>query len=101
MIKIAYRDRYWTKGYFDALEVIRDASEQEGLPMIQIALHWLLQYSFLKSSRGDGVILAASNLKQWETNLNSLDGELSVKVLEAIDRACERARRDCPLYFRA
>ena len=100
-LKPAYKDRFWKKSYFDALEVIRDASEQEGLPMLQIALRWILQYSFLKGPSGDGVILAASNLKQWESNLNSLYGELPVKVMEALDRAWEKARQDCPSYSRA
>ncbi len=35
-LKTAYRDRFWKKHYFDALEVIRDASEQEGVPMSRI-----------------------------------------------------------------
>lgn len=100
-LKTAYRDRFWKKHYFDALEVIRDASEQEGVPMLQIALRWILRYSFLRGPSGDGVILAASNLTQWEANLNSLHGVLPVKVVETIDRAWEKARQDCPAYFRA
>jgi aflatoxin B1 aldehyde reductase len=100
-LKTQYRDRFWKKSYFDALEVIQDASEQAGLPMIQIALRWILRYSFLRAPSGDGVILAASNLKQWESNLNSLSGELPVNVREALDRAWEKARQDYPAYFRA
>ena len=69
--------------------------------MIQIALRWILQYSFLKGPSGDGVIIAASNLKQWEYNLNNLSGELPMKVMEALDRAWEKARQDCPPYSRA
>jgi aflatoxin B1 aldehyde reductase len=100
-LKSAYVERFWKKSYFDAIEVIQDASEQAGLSMIQIALRWLLRHSFLKGPSGDGVIIAASNLKQWECNLNSLNGELPMKVLEAIDRAWEKARQDCPPYSRA
>jgi aflatoxin B1 aldehyde reductase len=100
-LKSTYLERFWKKSYFDAIEVVQDASEQAGLSMIQIALRWLLQYSFLKGPSGDGVIIAASNLKQWEYNLNSLSGELPMKVLETIDRAWEKARQDCPPYSRA
>jgi len=100
-LKSAYLERFWKKSYFDAIEVIQDASEQAGLSMIQIALRWLLQYSFLKGPSGDGVIIAASNLKQWEYNLNSLSGELPMNVVEALDRAWEKARPDCPPYSRA
>jgi aflatoxin B1 aldehyde reductase len=100
-LKTAYRDRFWKKSYFDALEVVRNASDEAGLPMTQIALSWILHYSFLRGPSGDGVILAASNLKQWESNLASLSGELPVNVREALDRAWEKARQDYPAYFRA
>ena len=100
-LKSAYLERFWKKSYFDAIEVIQDVSEQAGLSMIQIALRWLLRHSFLKGPSGDGVIIAASNLKQWECNLNSLNGELPMKVVEAIDRAWEKARPNCPPYSRA
>ena len=100
-LKSAYLDRFWKKSIFDAIEIIQDASEQAGLSMIQIALRWILQYSFLKAQSGDGVIIAASNLKQWEYNLNNLSGELPMKVVEALDRAWEKARQECPSYSRA
>jgi aflatoxin B1 aldehyde reductase len=100
-LKSAYLERFWKKSYFDAIEVVQDASEQAGLSMIQIALFWLLRHSFLKGPSGDGVIIAASNLKQWEYNLNSLGGELPRKVVEALDLAWGKARQDCPPYSRA
>lgn len=99
-LKSAYLERFWKNSYFDAIAVIQGASEQAGLSMIQIALRWLLRHSFLKGPNGDGVIIAASNLKQWECNLDSLSGELPMKVLEALDRAWEKARQDCPSYSR-
>ena len=95
-----YIERYWKKSYFEALEMIRNASAEAGLPMTQAALLWILQNSSLKGQYRDGVILAASSLEQWETNLKSLSGELPVKVAEAIDRAWERTRPECPQYFR-
>ena len=100
-LKRVYLERFWKKSIFDAIEIIQDASEQTGLSMIQIALRWILRYSFVNGPNGDGVIIAASNLKQWEYNLNNLSGELPVKVLEAIDRAWEKARQECPPYSRA
>jgi aflatoxin B1 aldehyde reductase len=95
-----YMERYWKKSYFEALEMIRNASAEAGLSMTQAALLWILRDSSLKGRYRDGVILAASSLEQWETNLKSLSGELPVKVAEAIDRAWERSRPDCPRYFR-
>jgi aflatoxin B1 aldehyde reductase len=95
-----YIERYWKKSYFEALEMVRNASAEAGLSMTQAALLWILQDSSLKGQYRDGVILAASSLEQWETNLKSLSGELPVKVAEAIDRAWERSRPECPQYFR-
>jgi len=95
-----YIERYWKKSYFEALEMIRNASAEAGLSMTRAALLWILQDSSLKGQYRDGVILAASSLEQWETNLKSLSGELPVKVAEAIDRAWERTRPECPQYFR-
>lgn len=99
-LKSAYVDRFWKKSYFDAIAVIQSASKQANLSMIQTALRWIRGYSFLKGRNGDGVIMAASNLKQWECNLSSLSGELPMDVVEAIDRAWGQARQECPSYFR-
>jgi aflatoxin B1 aldehyde reductase len=95
-----YMDRYWNEAYFEALDIFRIASEQAGLSMTQVALLWLLNHSLLKGQSRDGVILAASNLEQWETNLRNLSGELPQKVAEVIDQAWEKARPECPRYFR-
>jgi aflatoxin B1 aldehyde reductase len=95
-----YMDRYWNKAYFEALTILRIASEQAGLSMTHVALLWLLNQSLLKGQYRDGVILAASNLEQWETNLRNLSGELPQKITEAIDQAWEKARPECPRYFR-
>ena len=100
-LKSAYLERFWKKSIFDAVEIIQGASEQVGLSMIQIALRWVLQHSFLKGPSGDGVIIAASNLKQWEYNLNNLSGELPMKVVETLNRAWQKARQECPSYSRA
>jgi aflatoxin B1 aldehyde reductase len=95
-----YIERYWKKSYFEALELIRNTSEQAGLSMTQVALLWILHHSFLKGQFRDGVILAASSLDQWEANLKSLNGQLPAEVAEAIDRAWQKARPGCPQYFR-
>lgn len=96
----SYMERYWKKSYFEALEIIRNASDHAGLSMTQAALLWILHYSSLRSQYRDGVIIAASSLEQWETNLKNLGGDLPVEVAEAIDHAWEKARADCPQYFR-
>jgi len=96
----SYIERYWKKSNFEALEEIRNASEQAGVSMTQAALLWILHHSFLKGQYRDGVILAASSLEQWEANLKSLNGNFPPEVSEAVDRAWQKARPDCSQYFR-
>lgn len=100
-LKSSYMERFWKKSYFDAIGIIQDASRQSGLTMVQIALSWLIHHSRLNCSNGDGIIIAASNLEQWETNLNSFGEKLPNKVLEALDHAWEATSHDCPSYSRA
>jgi aflatoxin B1 aldehyde reductase len=100
-LKSAYRDRFWKEGYFQALEIIQSAVAAAGLTMLPTALRWLMHHSLLRGASGDGVILAASNLRQWEENLSSLSGELPAEVREAMDRAWKKALPECPPYFRS
>jgi aflatoxin B1 aldehyde reductase len=95
-----YLERYWKKPYFEALEVIRKALERAGLSLTQAALLWIRDHSSLKGNHRDGVIIAASSLEQWETNLRSLSGELPAEVARAMDQAWEIARSACTQYFR-
>jgi len=95
-----YLERYWKKSHFEALEIIRNASERAGLSMPQAALRWLRHHSVMRGQYRDGVIIAASKLEQWETNLQSLDGELPAEVVDAIEHAWARTRPECPQYFR-
>ncbi|MBU1966195.1 MAG: hypothetical protein KKD24_10400, partial [Proteobacteria bacterium] len=85
-LKSAYLERFWKKSYFDAIEVIHDASEQAGLSMIQIALRWLLRHSFLKGPSGDGVnhcgiesetVGMQSEQPEWRTSDESGGGDRS------------------------
>jgi aflatoxin B1 aldehyde reductase len=95
-----YLERYWKKPYFEALGIIRKASERAELSLTQAALLWIQNHSSLKGPHRDGVIIAASSLEQWETNLRSLGGELPAEVARAMDQAWEMARSSCPQYFR-
>jgi aflatoxin B1 aldehyde reductase len=70
------------------------------MSMTQTALLWILHHSSLRGQYRDGVIIAASNLEQWETNLKNLSGDLPAEMAKAIDQAWEKARPDCPRYCR-
>jgi len=60
----------------------------------------LRHHSVMRGQYRDGLIIAASRMEQWETNLKSLDGELPAEVVDAIEHAWARTRPECPQYFR-
>lgn len=96
-----YMDRYWKESYFNAGDRIRNACAQSGLAMDDAALRWINHHSFLKTAKRDGLIIAATNLIQFERNLQNCErGPLPREVVEAFDLAWEIARCDCPQYFR-
>lgn len=96
----SYRDRYWKKTYFDALELIKSKCEEEGVTMAEVAYRWLVNHSCLLTEKGDGVIMGASNLLQMEQNMKNLTkGPLSNSLILALNDAWEEAKRDSPSYF--
>ena len=97
----SYRERYWKKSYFDAVEHIRQLTEAEGIPMVETAYRWLASHSMMDASLGDGIILGASKIEQMTQNLDALTrGELPSHIVEALDEAWEIARPDSPPYFK-
>lgn len=51
-----------------------------------MALRWTIHHGALDSTRGDGIIIAASNLDQLEANLDAVEaGPLPPDVASALD----------------
>ncbi|MCH7226417.1 aldo/keto reductase family protein [Haloferula sp. A504] len=97
-----YRNRYWKKPFFDALEILRQACEREGASLVETAFRWLASHSALDPSEGDAVILGASSLAQLEQNLSAMQrSPLPEPIVSAFDAAWEAARPECPSYFRS
>lgn len=97
----SYRDRYWKHSYFDALNEIKHACDQEGIAMVEAAYRWLTNHSLLDASKGDGILLGASRIEQMEQNmLNANKGELPPTILSAMDEAWQIAKPDSPAYFK-
>ncbi|KAG0016452.1 hypothetical protein BGZ80_009219 [Entomortierella chlamydospora] len=48
-----YRERYWKKEYFEAVEVLKKACEPHGLSLVQVAFDWLQFHSKMQFARGD------------------------------------------------
>ncbi|KAG0243239.1 hypothetical protein BGX31_010960 [Mortierella sp. GBA43] len=111
---VRYRERYWKKEYFEAVNVLKTACDPHGLDLVQVAFDWLQFHSKLRASRGDeelnvrvifnvsGIIIGASSLEHAVHNLNALKNgkPLPQDVLEAIDRCWDITRENSASYFR-
>ena len=97
----SYRDRYWKRSYFDAVDEIRKACESAGVPMAEAAYRWLCFHSKMDSTRNDGILLGASRQEQMIQNMAAVyKGELPQSILDAMDEAWEMASPDSPAYFK-
>ena len=97
----SYRDRYWKRSYFDAVDEIRKACESAGVPMAEAAYRWLCFHSKMDATRNDGILLGASRQEQMIQNMAAVyKGELPQSILDAMDEAWEMARPDSPAYFK-
>lgn len=96
----SYRNRYWKKNYFEAVNVLLAACQQEDIYPVDAAFRWLCNHSCLEKNKGDGIIIGASSLTQLEQNINSSGGTvLSENILEAFNDAWNEAKPDSPDYF--
>lgn len=96
-----YRNRYWKKPFFEALELLSVACKGHDIPLVQAAYGWLLHHSDLNAADGDGIILGASSLSQLEQNLEAMQQQpLPLPIVEAFEAAWAAARPECPAYFR-
>ena len=97
----SYRDRYWKHSYFDAIEAIRKACEEEGIVMVEAAYRWLVNHSMMKAELNDGILLGASRQEQLEQNLTAAKkGSLPGSIVATMDVAWEMAKPDSPAYFK-
>lgn len=95
----SYRDRYWKKTYFNAIEYIKISCDKEGIPIAEAAYRWLAFHS--KLNNNDAIILGASKLEQMAQNISCLrNGVLPEHIIEAINDAWEIAKPDSPSYFK-
>lgn len=100
-----YLPRFYTEANFEAIEVIREACENEGISMVEASYRWLLRHSAL-DPKMDGILLGASSVSQLEQNLDACDaaaekGPLSDEVLSAFDKAWELTKEGAFPYWRS
>jgi aflatoxin B1 aldehyde reductase len=96
-----YKDRYWKREYFNAINKLTEASGASGVSMTSAALIWLMQHSALNGSKGDGVILGASKLEHLKENLECLEKpSLMAETAEKYNDVWDIVKGFCPKYFR-
>jgi len=81
--------RFWIPAYdkdanYKAVQILKEAADKAGIPLVDVAHRWLQHHSALVPS--DAVILGASNIRQLESNMAAAEGgPLPEPVLAAID----------------
>ncbi|XP_029287697.1 LOW QUALITY PROTEIN: aflatoxin B1 aldehyde reductase member 3 [Cottoperca gobio] len=101
----AYRDRYWKKSQFEAVDMVIKALEtaygSEKPTMTSAAIRWMYHHSQLKGDLGDGVVLGMSTIEQLQQNMAAAEeGPLDEKVVSAFNEAWNLVAHECPSYFR-
>ena len=81
-----YRDRYFKEPYFDAVQLIKEATEKHNIGMTEAAHRWLQHHSLLTPS--DGVIIGGSSVAHIDGNCKESEGgPLPDEVLAALNDA--------------
>ncbi|KAF8950893.1 hypothetical protein BGZ46_004269 [Entomortierella lignicola] len=94
-----YRQRFWTKLFFDAIKKMENVTKEHNLTLVESALRWLVHHSGLGPN--DGIIIGVSSIGHLESNLKDLEkGPLPKEVLEVFDEAWEDVKVACPSYFK-
>jgi len=97
----SYKSRYWKESFFDAVENLAESCKEAGIKPVEAAFRWLVHHSLLDPSKGDGIIMGASSMAQFEQNMDVVkQGILPETVLVAFDAAWTEASPDSPEYFR-
>jgi len=95
-----YRGRYWKKSSFEALKILKEAAEQNGMSTIEATYRWLTNHSMLDPAKGDAIIIGGSDPKHLKQNLEAAEaGPLPEDVLNAFDTVWETVKADSPQYF--
>lgn len=99
-----YRQRYWKKQNFDALDSIKATLNEvygNEVNLTQASLRWVIHHSALKGEFGDAMIIGASNMHHLEENLAACaGGPLDERVLKAFQSAWEATKSECQAYYR-
>lgn len=96
----SYRQRYWKKSYFNAVNHLVSSCQKENIPLAEAAYRWLAYHSFLNPFQDDGIIVGASSMAQFNQNIEAVSkGKLPESVIDAFLIAWNEAKTESPSYF--
>lgn len=75
-----YRDRYWQEPHLQAVEQLKKLCDERGVPVIQVALAWVLAQPAITSA-----IVGASKAEQLDQSLPAVDLALDEQLLATCD----------------
>jgi aryl-alcohol dehydrogenase-like predicted oxidoreductase len=94
--KPIYRDRYWDRGTFEAIEELGKGAEQAGLTLIELSFRWLPARQLTTC-----LLLGASRFEQLDQNLAAVAGGVPDEaVMARCDEVWEGLRGSAPKYNR-
>lgn len=96
----SYRQRYWKRDFFNAIQMIVSVANDFGITPAAAAYRWLVHHSLLEYENGDAIILGASSQDQLISNLDAVDAAaLPEELVDAFDMAWQITKNDSPPYF--
>ena len=91
-----YRDRYWNKQNFDAIEKFSLIAAKSGISLPELSLRWLLSKPVVTS-----VLIGGSKVEQIEANIAAADaGPLPEDVVTMCDEVGNDLKGTMPAYNR-
>lgn len=75
-----YQSRYWHDREFDTVEAIKGVSKDSGIPMVQMALRWVLAHPAITAP-----IIGASRPEQLDDSLAAVEAALPADVKTRLD----------------
>jgi aflatoxin B1 aldehyde reductase len=100
-LRPSYRGRYWKESYFEAVHILTARCREAGIEPAEAAFRWLAHHSCLDPSKGDGIIIGASNMNHLDQNLSAAEkGPLPEPILNAFNAGWQEAKPQSPEYFK-
>ncbi len=95
-LAVMYRERYWSRAMFDAVEALRRIAADAGLSLPELAFRWLLSQPVVTA-----VLLGGSKPDQLRTNIaTAARGPLPDDVLDACQEVGAALHGPMPAYNR-